>query len=146
MQQDPKFAEAQYRLGLVEIERGNAQAAFAALNRATELDPQNREAKARLGDLCISVMIVARKQSRILYNRVVTLAGELLQRDPNSFDGLRLKGYIASLDRKPKKAIEYFRRTHQMKRDDVVLAGALADALLGDGQACRLADIDGFSD
>lgn len=137
LQQDPKLAEAYYRLGLVEIERGEAFAAFAALNHATELDPQNWETKAKLGDLCISVMIAARNHAPVMYDRVNTLADEFLQRDPNSFDGLRLKGYISSLDRKPKEAIEYFRRAHQLKRDDVVVAGALAQALLEEGQAAE---------
>src|SRR5207249_3269676 len=55
----------------------------------------------------------------------------------NSFDGLRLKGYVATLDKKPKEALECFRRAHQIKGDDVIVSAAYAEALLNDGQAAQ---------
>jgi tetratricopeptide (TPR) repeat protein len=137
LQQDPNFADAQYHLGLVEIERGNAAEALGALSHAAELDPKNWQTKTKLADLCVSLMIAVRTQPPVLYNRVVAVSDEFLQQDPNSFDGLRLKGYIATLDRKPKEALEYFRRAHQTKRDDVVVSAAYAAELLNDGQTAE---------
>jgi len=134
IQANGKYGEAFYRLGLTEMERGDVKVAYAALSRAVELMPDHQEAKSKLADLLVSVYIADRDRPQELYNRVNELAGQFLAKDPNSFDGLRLKGYLALTDRNLKSAIDYFRRAAAIKPDDPVVQTALVEALFFDEQ------------
>lgn len=134
IQANGNYGEAYYRLGLTEMELGDVKIAYAALSRAVELMPDHLEAKSKLADLLVSVYIASRDRPQELYNRVNELAGQFLARDPNSFDGLRLKGYLALTDRNLKSAIDYFRRAAAIKPDDPAVQTALVEALFLDEQ------------
>jgi tetratricopeptide (TPR) repeat protein len=54
IQINPEFADAQYRLGLVQMQEGYPTAARQSLARAVELDPKNLDARLRLGELQVS--------------------------------------------------------------------------------------------
>lgn len=134
IQANANYGEAYYRLGLTEMERGDVKVAYAALTRAVELMPDHQEAKSKLADLLVSAYIADRDRPQELYNRVNELAGQFLAKDPASFDGLRLKGYLALTDRNLKTAIDYFRRAASIKPDDPVVQTALVEALFLDEQ------------
>jgi len=50
----PDFAEAHYRLGLVEVQREHPAAAMKSFSRAVDLDPRNQDARVRLGNLLVA--------------------------------------------------------------------------------------------
>ena len=54
IQISPKFAEAHYRLGLLEMGEQHSAAATKSLTRAVELDPKNLDARLRLGSLLVA--------------------------------------------------------------------------------------------
>lgn len=54
IQINPDFADAYYRLGLLEIQQEYPTAARQSLAHAVDLDPKNLDAHLRLGDLLIS--------------------------------------------------------------------------------------------
>ena len=51
IQIDPKYADAHYLLGQVELRRGNYQKAFGSFSKAVELAPGNLDAQTELGKL-----------------------------------------------------------------------------------------------
>src|SRR6202044_2893283 len=63
---------------------------------------------------------------RHLYEQVSQEGGPLLKKNPNSFDGLRLKGDVLVIDRKYDEAMSEFRKADAIKPNDpnVVLAMA----------------------
>jgi tetratricopeptide (TPR) repeat protein len=129
----PKSGEAYYRLGLTEIRRANLSDAYQALTQAVALMPNNDAARVRLADVCLAGY---RLDSRAtgFYNQVVTISGQLLEKNPRSFDGLRLKGLLALTDRKPKEAVGYLEQVNAIEplHRDVILG--LAHALLADNR------------
>ena len=54
IQINPDFAEAHYRLGLLQIEEEHPSAAIKSLSRAVDLDRKNRDARLQLGNLLVS--------------------------------------------------------------------------------------------
>jgi len=134
IQKDPKFGEAHYRLGLAALRQGDAKQAFAALTRAVELLPDNDDAKEKLGDLLLNAYLLDARRPQTLYNQISQLAGKLLTKNPNSFEGLRLNGYLALTDRKPDEAIALLRQALRTKPFDPAVTTILAQTLLQNGQ------------
>jgi tetratricopeptide (TPR) repeat protein len=134
IQANANYGEAFYRLGLVEMERRDIKSAYAALSRAVELMPDHQEAKAKLADLLVTAYLVDRNRPQSLYDRIHQLAAQFLAKDPNSFDGLRLKGYLALTDQNLKAALDYFRRALAQKPDEPVVQTALVETLFLDQQ------------
>jgi tetratricopeptide (TPR) repeat protein len=97
IQKDPLFGEAYYRLGLDELKQGRFGEALHALRRASELQPENNDAHAKLGDLYLTIYLSDRERYKELLADLAALADSLLERDPKAFEGLRMKGlqYIA---------------------------------------------------
>jgi tetratricopeptide (TPR) repeat protein len=134
IQRDPKSAEAVYRYALTLIERGSILESVDTLNQAIALDPNQVAAKTKLGDLCVSILLAMESRPQAFYSKLVSVTEDLLKEDPNSFDGLRFKGYIAALDRKLKEAIELFKKADAIKAGDPSVATVLAELLIRDGQ------------
>jgi tetratricopeptide (TPR) repeat protein len=134
IQKDAAFGEAYYRLGLTAGKLSQVRDAYTALFRAVQLLPGNVEAKKKFADVCLSMYLADSSHPQILYTQIGNLSNEFLSRDHNSYEGLMLKGYLASTDRKPKEAIEYFRKALQVNSSDDGVATELASLLIRDGQ------------
>ena len=134
LQKDPRFGEAYYRLGLTALKLGDANQAYAALTQATELVPDNDDAAEKLAGLCLNSYLRDPRHPKKMYDQVTRLAERLLARNPNSFDGLRLKAVLARTDRKPDEAIALFRKALQAKPGDPGVTTALAETLQQNGQ------------
>jgi tetratricopeptide (TPR) repeat protein len=134
IQKDAGFGEAYYRLGLTTIKLNNAREAYTALFRAVQLLPANLEAKQKFADVCLSIYLADPSHPQALYTQVGNLSDELLSRNHNSYEGLMLKGYLASTDRKPAEAIEYFRRALEVNSSNDGVVTELAHLLMLDGQ------------
>lgn len=132
LQKDANIAEAYYGLGQVFLHDGKAQQAYAALNRAVELAPQNFDAKQKLANLALAAYLSDRRRPQNLYEQLNKLAGQFLAHDANSYDGLRLKGYITLNDNQRTDAIGYFRRALQSKPLDPEVTVLLGQILLQD--------------
>lgn len=144
IQKDPNLAEAYAGLAQSLMPQGKPAQAYAALTRAAELAPQNLDTKRKLANLALAGYLADRRRPKNLYDQLNKLAGEFLARDANSYDGLRLKGYIALNDNQRDPAIDYFRRALQVKPSDpeitVTLAGILMqdDGSKGEGEKLAL--------
>lgn len=68
---DPDFAEAHYRLGLLQIEEEHPTAAIKSLSRAVDLDRKNTRARLQLGSLLVlaTQYAEARQQADAVLNQ-----------------------------------------------------------------------------
>ena len=86
IQISPDFAEAFYRLGLLQIQQEHPTAARQSLTRAVELDPKNLNARLQLGDLQLS---------STQYSEARQQAEAVLQQDSKQAGAHLLLGEIA---------------------------------------------------
>ncbi len=137
IQKDKNYGEAHYRLGLAQLKRENPRAAYDALYRAVQLMPQNIQAREQLGSLSLSYYMLDPQRPPLYYNLVKQISGELLRQNPNSFEGLREKGYLAMTDHKHDDAIALFRKAHEVNPSDPAVVTALVQNLLVTGHAAE---------
>jgi tetratricopeptide (TPR) repeat protein len=136
LQSDPKFGEAYYGVGKTEFRLGHAVESLAALTRAAELMPQNDRVKELLGDLYL-IRYQSDRSAAEAYAKVNAIAAQLLARNPRSFAGLRLKGYIALADGKPAHAAESFAQANQIRPLVPDVAVTLTQTLLVEGRTAE---------
>src|SRR5258706_7369703 len=134
LQKDPRFGEAYYRLGLAELKQGNALGALRAFTQARQWSPENHDATVKLADLHLAAYGSHHRRSKIFYDNVATLSNQLLEKNPESVDGLRLKGALALLDRKPQEAIVYYEQANGLSPLQHDVVEGLTQALFLDNQ------------
>src|SRR5213078_2166935 len=92
LKHDPKYAQAHYRLALTFMKEPNIAAAVASFRRAYELLPKDSpdrwDSIVKLSEIYLQVA----RGEEVYMNEVKKFTQELLQRDPNSYDGHRLVG------------------------------------------------------
>jgi tetratricopeptide (TPR) repeat protein len=132
IQKKTSFGEAYYGLGLTAIKQNHAEDAAGALSRAVELLPENRDAREKLADIYLNSYLIDSSRPKFYYDRLKALSADLLAKDPKSFAGLRLKGYLALTDRKPKEAAEDFQKAYEVQSTDAGVAVSWVQALFLD--------------
>jgi len=132
IKKDARSGEAYYRLGLAQLKLNHGGEAYQALSRSVALSPQNFSAKERLASFSLAIYTRDPRHPAFLYKQAQSLTDELLKKDPNSPDGLRLKGALALIDNKPAEAVDAIRRALGTSPDSEELQTALADSLLKD--------------
>ena len=133
IQKDPKLGEAYYGFGRVEIEEKNFPRAYLSLKQAAELLPRRVDIKVKLADLVLGVYQTDPGDAQ-LYSTLTNLTNEILSLDPESYDGLRMKGNLALFDRKPDEAIKWFQRANEIKPLQEYLVMGYAQALIQTGR------------
>ena len=85
MQIDPKFVEAYYMLGMVELKQRNLKPAFGSFSKAVKLSPDHLDAHLQIGKL-------------FLFGKAPEKAMEkaelVLGKDPKNIEALILKGSV----------------------------------------------------
>ncbi len=133
LQKDLRFGEAYYRLGLAELKVLAFGDAARALRRAVELQPKNSDAASKLADIYMAASTQDAASAVQLRKEAHDIADQLLEKDPNSYDGHRLSGQLALLEKDTAKAIAELSRAYQSKPTPA-LALAYFQALIGDKQ------------
>ena len=128
-QKDPASGEAHYRAALAELKLNKTAEALQDYEQAVRLMPENQAARTELTNLLLGAYIGDPKHPKFLYDLLVKFSGEWLKRDPNSLQGLRIRGYLAMLERRPEEAVEVFRRAHQSNPRDEKIVDGFMDAL-----------------
>lgn len=138
IQIDPKYAEAHYLLGMVELKQGNLGSAFAELIKATELNPQNLDAQVEVGKLLL--MQGERDKAR-------ERATLLLKARPLHEEGQLLQAAIHLADKAPEKATTLL--TDLLKggvtRPDLYLLLASAHRATKDDKSAERVLLDGVA-
>lgn len=122
IRKNPKFAEAYYRLALIERHDNQVGDALNDLHRAVDYDPNNESYAIELANASVQAYQIVPRQN--LYDEASKEAQHLLKKDPNSFDGLRLQGDLYVIDRKYDDAMAEFQKASALHPNNpsVVLA------------------------
>ena len=128
IQEDPRFGDAYYWLGRAEKQRGNFAAAFSSLKQAIALMPEQAAPKVELVNLMLLGYLGDASRPAELYKQISQISQDLLAQDTNSFDGIRIKGYLAMVDEKPGNAIEDFQSANRLKPDEPDVITALVES------------------
>src|SRR5579864_1784741 len=110
IRQDPNLAEGYYRLALSLLKENKSEEVLPNLTRAQELSPNNIAAKETLADLLLSLYLNTPSRPKTWYDQLVKLSDDLLRNNANSYQGHRVKGYLAFLESKPEEALAHFQR------------------------------------
>lgn len=135
IQKDSAFGEAYYRLGLTALQLSQGRMAYEAFSHAVQLLPENVDAQEKFGDVCLNFYLTDPQHPQALYTQITRLSNQLLARNPNSYEGLMLKGYLASTDRNLADAIEFFRKALRVNSSNPRVVTELARVLMLDHQA-----------
>jgi tetratricopeptide (TPR) repeat protein len=130
LQKDGNYGEAYLRYGQLLARLNREPQAFSSLSRAVELLPKSEEARAELGRLAMIDLLRDSRRPQRLYQTADKMATELLAANPNSSEGLRLKGYLALVDSHPNEVIDYFRRSLLGKPNQPDVVTILVQTLL----------------
>jgi tetratricopeptide (TPR) repeat protein len=134
IKRDSRSGEAYYRLAKALEKLNRGVEVYQNLNQAVTFSPENLPAKLELASLCLSAYIHDSRHPPVLYNQAKSLTEELLARNANSAEGLRLKGSLYLVDNKPSEAVKAFRQALQSAPASQELPTDLAEALLKDNQ------------
>lgn len=137
LREDATFADAYYKLGLTSIKLGNWGDAIGSLQRAFTLNPNNTDAGAKLAEIYIVATTQDPKRAKQFALEIKDVSDRLLQRDPKSFDGLRLAAFLDLAEGRPGDAIEKYRKANESKPDQQEVTLPLAQALLNNNQAAE---------
>ncbi len=113
--EDARSGEAYYRLALTDLKLYAYGDAFRALLRTVELQPNNTDAKTKLGELYLMSALQDPKRSQEALDGASELAGKLLMQDPKSFDGHRIMGEIALIKKDLPGALPEFQAANEAK-------------------------------
>ena len=134
LQKDLKNPEAYYRLALVDLKQRQFNEAAHSLQRSVQLDPSNTDASAKLADLYFASYIQNPPKRKEELDEVRMIANTLLKKDPKSYDGLRLRAFLALADKNLPEAIRQFEAARQIKPNQPELILALCQALIANKQ------------
>jgi tetratricopeptide (TPR) repeat protein len=134
VQKDKSFGEAYYRLGVTELQRKNAREAYNALTTAAGLLPGRSDVQVALADLLLKSYLSDKRHPTRLYNDLTRLAVQFLARNPNSYDGLRIKANLAWSDQHFQESEEYFTKANAAKPLQPELVAAWTQVLFDDSQ------------
>ncbi|HTA67914.1 MAG TPA: tetratricopeptide repeat protein [Bryobacteraceae bacterium] len=142
LQKDSNYGEAHYGLALTELQLLKTREAYDSMSRAADLLPNRPDVKIRLADFALALYLPDPKHPANLYNQLNQLSGDLLAKDPNSFDGLRIKGHLATAENKTADAADFFRKANRVKPNQPEIVLSLSQALFKlklDGEAEKTA-------
>ena len=134
IQRDPKFGEGYYRLGLAELKTGKGRDAYSALNSASILLPDRADVKVTLADLLLVGYLGDKNRPAAIYKQLTKLSDDLIAKDPNSYDGLRIKGALAGTDGRLKEAEAFFQKANARKPLQTQVVLMWVQVLFRDGQ------------
>jgi len=135
IQRDPKLGEGFYRLGLAQLKIGKSRDAYAALNTANALLPDRADVKLTLADFLLSSYLGNKNRPTTLYTQLTKLSEDFIAKDPNSYDGLRIKGALAWTDGRLKEAEAFFQKANAQKPLQPGLILMWVRVLFRDGQS-----------
>jgi len=115
LKKDPNYADAIYRVALLELRQDRFALAYQSLKRAVELNPGFRLATIQFGDLSWMIYRGEKRPTPQLYNDLAQVSQRLLASNPKDFDGLRFKAYLAIVDKRVDDALALLRTANSIQ-------------------------------
>lgn len=129
IKRDPKYGEAYAKLGDAELRRGDPVAAIGAYRRAVELLPNSEDSAGKLADIYLAAYSMVEKKDERFLLEVTELSNQLLKKNVNSYQGLRLKGFLAVAKKDLPGSLLAFRQADRVRPKQPDLRFALAQVL-----------------
>ena len=126
---DKLNAEAYYREGLNLLDDKKIPEAVTYLRRAVDLKRSNIDAVTKLTEIYLTAYQADPKRYASLLGDVTDLDNQLLTKDPNSYDGLRIKAEVTLAQGKPEESLPIFAQANKIKPHSRDLVGWYAQAL-----------------
>lgn len=126
---DKTNAEAYYRQGLNLLDDGNVGESTKYLQRAVDLKPENTDAEAKLAEIYLGAYATNPQKFKSFLADVKDLDNKILQHQPDSFDGIRIRGLIHLAENDREKALQDFDKANRIKPHSRELISWYADAL-----------------
>src|SRR5215469_697484 len=134
IQQNPQYVEAFRQLADSQAKRGDLARALASEERAFQLRPDDNAIRVEVADAALALYLANPQRPQAQYDEVTKLAGELLTKNPSSFDGLRFQGSLLYTDNRIPEAVALFQKANAIRPMVPGLVMPLADALWKNGQ------------
>ncbi len=131
---DKTFGEAYYREGLNLLDTHDVVGAAKFLRRAIDLQPNNVDAEAKLADIYLSAYVTDPHRFKSLLTEVRDLDTKILQRNPNSFNGVRLQALLYLAQNDKDKALETFAKANRIQPHSSDVVWWYAQALVSAGR------------
>ncbi|MBL8234083.1 MAG: tetratricopeptide repeat protein, partial [Bryobacterales bacterium] len=135
--QNPKHAEAHYRLALTYLEMANPDQAYESLQKAVALQPDHEPALTKLAGMLLTAYWSDTQRPQPLYTQLQRLSAQLLTANPGSAEGHRVAGYLSLADHKPAQAAGSFRKALQSDPASADSAALLVQSLFRSGNAAE---------
>ncbi len=129
VQKRPDDGQAHYSAALAELKLNKGADAFQDLSEAVRLNPNHQGARSELENLALTSYLSDQQRPKVLYDTLVRLSDQWLRENPQSPEGLRIKGYLAMVERRPDEAVDLLGRAHQSNPKELKIALGLMDAL-----------------
>jgi tetratricopeptide (TPR) repeat protein len=133
VQKDPKYADAYYRAGLVDLHQRKFASAYDSLRRAVELEPDFRLATQQFGDLAWLIYRAENRSVPRLYSDLSKVSQRLLSSNPRDFDGLRFKAYLAIVDKRVDDALGLLEMANSVQPLNTEVVMPMAQLLIDKG-------------
>ena len=133
----PDLGEAWFGLGVARFKQSHLVQSWDALTRASDLLPSREDVAVSLAETTMALYLTSQTHPPELYQRLAGASALLLKRNPNSYDGFRLKGYVALIDRHYPEAIELLRKADSIKPGQGDVTQALMECLVLNGEGAE---------
>lgn len=131
---DKTNAQAYYLEGLNLLDLHDPLNAVKYLRRAIDLNPKNTGAEAKLAEIYLAAYASNPSRFQKILPDIKDLTKKILNNDPNSFDGIRLKAFLALANKNTDEALKEFARANSIKPYSRDLVGWYAQALVKNNQ------------
>lgn len=135
IQKDARFAPAYYQLGNAEMKQGRPMDALRAYQRCVELDQNNTDAATKLAEIYLAIYSKSETKPKQVLKEIETISKRLLDKNPKSFEGLRLRGFLKLADNDLKGALEDLKLADSVKPYQKELTTVLFQVMMQSGMA-----------
>jgi tetratricopeptide (TPR) repeat protein len=134
---DKRNSEAYYREGLNLLDQKNPFEASKFLRRAVDLKPDNTDAESKLAEIYLFVYSSNPKRYKGLLSDARELTSKILQHEPNSYNGIRLRAVLYLADRNTEEALANFAEANRIKPYSREIVGWYAETLVAAKRAAE---------
>lgn len=131
---DPRYGEAHYRLALTQLKLGSPAEAYRSLQNTIEFQPENADALTKLADLEAAAASQSGNQGEQLLEDAKKHATKLVGLPGGAYDGERILGQIALMERNSAEAVEHLQNANALKPDEPAVMMLYVTALIQNNQ------------
>lgn len=136
IQGDAGLADAYLELHDLLVKQGKAQEAFTVIRAGAGRLPQQESINRLYFETLFAMVAASPETATSPYQELDSKSAALLAGNPKSFAALRARGHLASLNRRPAEALDYYRKANEVNplEPNLILAYSQELARAGRGE------------